>query len=351
VFGRVKGQEDMKKILKGMRLPELERFIEGLGEPKYRAEQLYLGLYRERYESFDEFNNLPKSLRVKLSEVAEIPSLNIRKKIVSRDGTCKFTFDLGEGKEIESVWIPTGDLERKTICISSQVGCTLSCAFCATGTLLDFKGNLKTWQIVDQVLQVEKAVGDKCTNIVFMGMGEPMHNYSAVLQAAHIFHEEKGLGLGAKRITISTAGVIPGLDRFIEDREPFNIAISLNHPNPDIRKHIMNIDQKYPLEDLLKTARKFTKTLGRKVTFEYIMIPSINMGQENANRLIKIARSVNCKINLIPLNTDFNGWRRPTEDEVEEFRTLLNPAKVPVMNRRSPGKDIHGACGMLALRG
>ena len=341
----------MKKILKGIRLVDLEKFVEDLGEPKYRAEQIFTGLYKKRWENFEEFTNLPKSFRTKLSEVSEIPSLKLKKKLISRDGTCKFTFEISEGKEIESVWIPSGDLERKTICISSQVGCSLSCTFCATGTLLDFKGNLKTWQIVDQVLQVEKSIGERCTNIVFMGMGEPMYNYNAVIQAAHIFHDKQGLGLGAKRITISTAGVISGIQKFIDSREPFNFAISLNHPNPNVRKHIMDIDKKYPLEDLLEVARKFTKTLGRKITFEYIMIPSVNMGQENANRLIKLARSVNCKINLIPLNTDFNGWRRPTEEEIEEFRKMLTPAKVPITNRRSPGKDIYGACGMLALRG
>ncbi|MCX7998050.1 MAG: 23S rRNA (adenine(2503)-C(2))-methyltransferase RlmN [Leptospiraceae bacterium] len=341
----------MKKVLKGLSLNELEEFFENLGEPRYRAEQFFQGLYQKRYASFDEFSSFPKTLRDKLKEIAELPSLTLKKKLHSQDGTIKFTFLVGQDKEIESVWIPSGDLERKTICISSQVGCTLSCAFCATGTLLDFKGNLKTWQIVDQVLQVEKITGERCTNIVFMGMGEPMHNYLAVIKAAHIFHHPFGLGLGAKRITISTAGVISGIERFIQENQPFNFAISLNHPNPNFRAKIMNVDKKYPLLELLKVARKFTKTLGRKITFEYVMIPEINMGKENAKRLVKLARSVNCKINLIPLNTDFNGWRRPTEAEIEEFKELLKPAKVPVLNRRSPGKDIYGACGMLALRG
>ncbi len=341
----------MKKILKGLSLYELKKFFENIGEPSYRAEQFFQGLYKKRYTSFDNFTNFPKTLRDKLKEIAEIPYLKLKKKIQSKDGTVKFTFSVDQDKEIESVWIPSGDLERKTICISSQVGCTLSCAFCATGTLLDFKGNLKTWQIIDQVLQVEEIVGERCTNIVFMGMGEPMHNYLAVLKAAHIFHHHLGLGLGAKKITISTAGVISGIERFIQNKEPFNFAISLNHPNPNFRAQLMNVDKKYPLMDLLKVARKFTKTLGRKITFEYVMIPEVNMGKENAKRLVKLARSVNCKINLIPLNTDLNGWRRPTEVEVEEFKELIKESHVPIINRRSPGKDIHGACGMLALRG
>ena len=200
-------------------------------------------------------------------------------------------------------------------------------------------------------MQVEKLVGDRATNIVFMGMGEPMHNYFSVMNAAHMLHHPDAFNIGSKRITISTAGVITGIDRFVANHEPFNFAISLNHPNPETRKTIMGIDEKYPLEKLLTAARNFTKNLNRKITFEYVMIPNINMGKENARRLVKIARSVNCKINLIPLNTEFNGWSRPSEEEVEHFKELIKPAGVPIMNRRSPGKDIHGACGMLSLRG
>ncbi|HNK58867.1 MAG TPA: 23S rRNA (adenine(2503)-C(2))-methyltransferase RlmN, partial [Leptospiraceae bacterium] len=294
---------------------QLEDFVSSLGEPKFRGKQIFQGIYKDRLSSFEEFTTLPKKLIAKLNEVAELPNLKVRRHLTSKDGTHKMTFEVEEGKEVESVWIPSGDDGRKTICISSQVGCTLACKFCATG-LLDFKGNLKTWQIIDQVLQVEKIVGDRATNIVFMGMGEPMHNYFSVINAAHLLHHPEGFNLGAKRITISTAGVITGIDRFVNNQEPFNFAISLNHPNPEARKTVMGIDEKYPLEKLLIAARNFTKKLNRKITFEYVMIPGVNMGKENARRLVKIARSVNCKINLIPLNTEFNGWSRPTEEEV-----------------------------------
>ncbi|HNF26097.1 MAG TPA: efflux RND transporter permease subunit [Leptospiraceae bacterium] len=209
---------------------------------------------------------------------------------------------------------------------------------------------LKAWQILDQIVQMEEIAGDRCTNVVFMGMGEPMHNYANVMTAAHILHDAKAFGLGAKRITISTAGVIPSIRKFIFEKQPFNFAISLNHPDPEKRKDIMGIDQRFPLKELLLTAREFTKTLGRKITFEYIMIPDVNMGEKNARLLVKLARSVNCKINLIPLNTEFNGWRRPSEEEMEEFRNMILPSNVPILNRRSPGKDIDGACGMLSLK-
>ncbi len=209
---------------------------------------------------------------------------------------------------------------------------------------------MKTWQIIDQVLQVEKVVKEKATNVVFMGMGEPMHNYFSVIRAAHILHNPSAFNLGAKRITISTAGVISGINRFVENNEPFNFAISLNHPDPILRKSIMGIDEKYPLKELLNSARNFTVKLNRKITFEYVMIPGVNMDEIFAAKLVKIANSVRCSINLIPLNTEFNNWRRPTDFEIEKFKLLLEPADAPVTVRHSSGHEIFGACGMLALK-
>ena len=340
----------MKQNLIGLNLEDLEKIVSEFNEPKFRAKQIFEGLYQKRYSSLEQFTTLSKKFLTQLAENYEIKSLEVNKHLKSKDGTQKFTFFVGEEKEVEAVWIPVGDDERKTICISSQVGCTLSCAFCATGRL-DFKGNLKPSEIIGQVLKVEELVGDKATNIVFMGMGEPMHNYNSVIKSAHILHDKDAFNLGAKRITISTAGVVTGIEKFIENKEPFNFAISLNHSDKEKRKTIMNVDEKFPLETLLLAARNFTKTLGRKITFEYVMIPEINMGPENAKKLVKIARSVNCKINLIPVNTDFHGWRRPTEEEVEIFKSQIKESNVPIMNRRSPGKEINGACGMLALKG
>ncbi|BDA78378.1 putative dual-specificity RNA methyltransferase RlmN [Leptospira kobayashii] len=344
--------KEEKFILKGKRLEEIQDFCKSIGVEAFRAKQLYTGIYKNRYTSISQFTTFSKELIAKISENAEYPEIQLGRQLISKDGTRKFTFEVEPGKEIETVWIPTADEERKTICISSQVGCTLNCAFCATG-LLEYKGNLHAWQILDQIIQVEKIVGDRATNIVFMGMGEPMHNYFSVMKAAHILHDKDAFGLGAKRITISTAGVVTGITRFIENKEPFNFAISLNHPNPNTRHTIMDVNVKHPLEKLLAVARRFTQELDRMITFEYVLIPDVNMGRENADRLVKIARSVNkCKINVIPLNTDFTQWRRPTEDEVGEFVSYLRAkAGVPILNRQSPGRDINGACGMLALKG
>ncbi|EQA43791.1 23S rRNA m2A2503 methyltransferase [Leptospira broomii serovar Hurstbridge str. 5399] len=337
--------------LKGKTLEELAALFSSLGEKPFRAKQIYNGLYTNRYESWDEFTTLGKDLRRKLQEVASLTKLNVVKHLKSVDGTQKFTFEsiLGSGKEFESVWIPSGDGGRKTICISSQVGCTLNCKFCATAKL-PYQGNLKASEIVDQILQVERIVGDRATNVVFMGMGEPMHNYFNVMRAAKILHDPEAIGLGSRRITISTSGVVNGIRRYIENKEPYKLAISLNHPDPDGRKEIMDIEEKFSLPELLEAAQDYTRILRRRITFEYVMIPGVNMSSEDAKKLVRIARKMDCKINVIPLNTEFFGWRRPSSAEVGEFLRLLEPAGVPILNRRSPGKDINGACGMLASK-
>ncbi|TGK62744.1 23S rRNA (adenine(2503)-C(2))-methyltransferase RlmN [Leptospira wolffii] len=340
-----------KSPIKGLTLDELTQVVLDLGEKAFRAKQIYNGLYANRYESWEEFTTIGKDLKEKLKERFSLDPIRVAKHLKSTDGTQKFTFESvsGSGKEFESVWIPSGDGGRKTICISSQVGCTLNCKFCATAKL-PFQGNLKASEIIDQVLQVEKIVGDKATNIVFMGMGEPMHNYFNVMRAASLLHDSEALGLGAKKITISTSGVVNGIRRFIENKEPYTLAISLNHPDPDGRREIMDIEEKFSLPELLEAARDYTKTLKRRITFEYVMIPGVNMGSEDAKKLVKIARKLDCKINVIPLNTEFFGWRRPSPEEVDRFLRLIEPAGVPILNRRSPGKDINGACGMLAAK-
>ncbi|NUM42963.1 MAG: 23S rRNA (adenine(2503)-C(2))-methyltransferase RlmN, partial [Leptospiraceae bacterium] len=187
-------------VLKGSSISELEEFFISIGEKKFRAKQVFQGLYADRYKSIEEFSVLSKELKQKLKNISVIPSIQLKKKIKSIDGTVKFIFEVEPNREIESVWIPTGDGNRKTICVSSQVGCTLSCAFCATGKL-EFQGNLKSWQIVDQVLQIENILNDRATNIVYMGMGEPMHNYFSVMKSAHILHSSNAFNIGSKKIT------------------------------------------------------------------------------------------------------------------------------------------------------
>ncbi|MCB1319852.1 MAG: 23S rRNA (adenine(2503)-C(2))-methyltransferase RlmN [Leptospiraceae bacterium] len=339
------------QILKGKSLKELEQFFAELGEPSYRARQAFRRINKHLARSPDEFTEFSLPLRAQLNSMQCMPELPVINRDRSADGTEKFVLDIGatrrgEARKVEAVWIVSE--KRRTVCISSQVGCTLNCTFCATGTL-PFLGNLQTWQIVEQVYQLIRERHEPVTNVVFMGMGEPFHNYDNVIRAAHILHHPDGLNLGARHITISTAGVIPSIERFIKEKEPFNLAISLNHPDVKQRSEIMDINKKFDLDQLLKVARRFTRELDRRITFEYVLIPDVNMHRDHLQKLIKIGKSVRCKINLIPLNTRLQGWRRPGEQEVAEFQSHLLDANLSVFNRGSPGLDINGACGMLAL--
>ncbi|MBX7056666.1 MAG: radical SAM protein [Leptospirales bacterium] len=339
-------------ILKGKSQSELEEFFLGIEQPRYRARQAFQRINKHLSASLDDFSEFPISLRQSLAEIGAFPELQWLQSQREASGVEKALFALpddraGRARRFEAVWLVSEN--RRTICISSQLGCTLNCSFCATGTL-EFRGNLETWQIVDQVYELIRRRKETISNVVFMGMGEPFHNYENVLRAARILHHPDGMNLGARHITISTAGVIPGIERFIQNREPFNLAISLNHPDPEQRGEIMDIDRKYPLRELLIVARRFTRELDRRLTFEYVMIPGVNMGPSELRQLIKIARSVRCKVNLIPLNTDLHGWRRPTEEESSSFYSALLDAGVMAFNRGSPGRSINGACGMLALK-
>lgn len=348
--------------LKGKTIEELKALFESLDEPGYRAKQAFARINKLGAQSLEDFTEFPKSLRAKLADLGALPETKIERTSLEQEGTEKAVFLTGsdrrdgEKKLVEAVWIVS--MQRRTACISSQVGCSLNCAFCATGTL-KFRGNLQAWQIVDQVYGLirhrnpsgDPASPERLTNVVFMGMGEPFYNYDQVLKAAHLLHDPGGLNLGAKHITISTAGVVPGIDRFTEEAQPFNLAISLNHPDPEGRREIMDVTEKFPLEELLRAVRNYGKTQKRPVTFEYIMIPDKNMGRENLEKLVAICRSVNAKINLIPLNTNLNNWRRPDDQEMVEFQEGLRRAGILAFNRGSPGRKVGGACGMLALQG
>ena len=346
-------KENHKFNLKGRSLSELEDIFAELDEPAYRAKQAFRRINMHLAKDLDEFSEFPKSLRERLKELDALPSLGILKANQDSDTTEKALFEVGvdrgdgQVKKVEAVWIVSP--KRRTVCISSQAGCTLNCTFCATGTL-KFRGNLPAWQIVDQVYELIRIRGEKPSNVVFMGMGEPFHNYENVIRAARILHHPEGLNMGARHITISTAGVIPGIETFTRNREPFKLAISLNHPDPDHREDIMDVNKKYPLKKLIIAVRAYARELKRTVTFEYVMIPGVNMSEKNAKQLIKIARSVNSRVNLIPLNTSLRGFRRPTDEEMTAFQDKLHEAGVAVFNRGSPGRNINAACGMLALK-
>ena len=343
-------------ILKGKSIKELEAFFLDRKEPRFRAAQAFRRINQHLEEDINNFLEFPKALRKDLEEEEALPKLkiahNTHTKENQKDKTQKLIFQTHSSRnrllQIESVWIVSP--KRKTACISSQVGCTLNCSFCATGTL-PFQGNLEAWEILDQVYELVRLhPEERLNNVVFMGMGEPFHNYDKVIKAAQILNHPMGLHIGASHITISTAGVIPYIERFIQEKQPFNLAVSLNHVNDEGRTKIMDINKKYPLEALLKILRRFTKELNRRITFEYVMIPNVNMDVEAGKKLIKIAHSIRCKINLIPLNTNLQGFRRPNSQEIYKFQNQLLEANLSVFNRGSPGLGICGACGMLALK-
>lgn len=356
----------MKKALQELSIEELEKFFFELNEPKYRAKQTFIRIHKHLASRIEEFFELPKKIRDFIFENQLFPKLEIQsiEHLSESDdsnyndkGTEKFLFEHKPEKNslyrvFESVWIVSE--KRRTACISSQSGCSLNCSFCATGKI-PFRGNLKTWQILDQIYQMilyrKQKYQDKLTNIVFMGMGEPFYNYDNVIQAAKILNDPNGLHIGARHITISTSGVIPEIERFIKEKQPFNLAISLNSPFEEERKEIMDITIQYPLKDLLNICKEYTKHFKKNITFEYILIPDLNMTKKHIKELVKIAKFIHrCKFNLIPLNTNFNNWRPPTQTEILDFQNQLRKEGLLVFFRGSPGKKIHAACGMLALQ-
>ena len=339
----------MRSNLKALERSELETLFRALGEPSYRALQTYRRVHRHRARGLDELTELPLALRASLEKSAHLPSARVEHRALAEGGTEKFILDVGveESLEIEAVWIV--DRQRRTICVSCQAGCSLDCSFCATGRI-PFGGNLEAWQIVEQVYTLERLRGARATNVVFMGMGEPFHNYSSVMAAARTLCDPDGAALGHRRITISTAGVLPAILRFTDEAQPYRLAISLNHSDPSRRQEIMAIDRQFPLAELLQAARRYTERSRRRVTFEYVMIAGVNMGAADADRLVAIGRSMPCKINLIPLNAAFDGFRRPSAERAADFCRRLHQAGVEVFDRGSPGLEVAGACGMLALQ-
>ena len=366
-------KKNTTNILKGKTIDELIPIFERLGEPKFRAKQAFIQINKNLKNKIEEFTDFPLALRNKISINEFFPRLKFYKTTLenenyqnaktknnlssNKDKTEKVIYELEYLKnnfaKIESVWIVASSGKRRTICISSQIGCTLNCSFCATGTL-PFKGNLPTWAILDQVYDLirRRSKNEKLTNIVFMGMGEPFHNFENVIKAAHILHDPLGLNIGANHITISTAGVVPQIYKFIEQKEPFNLAISLNHVTNKERLEIMDVTEKYNLKELMEAATNFIKILNRRITFEYVMIKNLNMSKEHAEKLIKLTSNLSkfCRINLIPLNTKFNNFQRPSFEESLVFQKVLLNAGLRVFNRGSPGLDINAACGMLALK-
>lgn len=334
-----------KKILIGLTREDLESFAQELGEPAFRGRQLYSWLYQKRATSFDEMSDLPAGWRVKLAELTEIGTLSLARPAKdTRDGSRKFLFELSDGLRVESVYLP--DSPGETVCISSQVGCALGCQFCATAKMGLFR-NLSAGEIVLQVLEVEGHCQSRLTNVVFMGMGEPLHNYENVVQAVRLLADENGIGISARRITVSTVGLVPGIERWMKDDPPAKLAISLHATTDERRGELMPINKAYPLDVLFKTLRRFAHVTKDPVTFEYIMIADFNDREEDVENLTRLLKNIPAKMNLIRLHPTGSGLKPSSDDAIDRFMGWLTEAGIRSTLRQSRGIEDEAACGML----
>lgn len=325
----------------------LNEFLERENEPSYRSGQILRHLWQVPVRDFEEITVLPRNLRARLGETFELPSLQLESHQVSRDGTEKFLFRLHDGQEIETVAIP--ERNRLTLCISSQAGCALKCAFCATGAM-GFSRNLSAFEIAGQVREVNMMLAQRdagrVTNIVFMGMGEPLMNWSAVDSTLTILNSPDGIGIGARHITVSTVGILPGIVALSNRKEQFRLAISIHAPNDSLRHDLMPINTKYPLADVIDAARAFD----RRVTFEYVMLGGVNDGFDHALQLADLALDCRAFVNLIPLHPGGTGNFTPTDSgAIQEFANTIRNRSVEVAVRKSRGMDISAACGQLRV--
>ena len=339
----------MKKDIREISQEELEQFFLENNQQKFRIKQLNEWLWGKGANSFDQMSSLSKDLRELLNEKFEFKSAKIDQEFKSTDGTIKFSFKLFDDKLVEGVLIPSK--KRVTACISSQIGCSLDCAFCATGTM-GLSRNLSSSEIFDQVFKLneesERNYGRSLTNIVFMGMGEPLLNYNNLLKSIHHITSEKGMGISPRRITVSTAGLSKQIMKLADDEVKFNLAISLHSAIDEIRSDLMPINNSINLQNLKESIRYFYEKTNNRVTYEYILFKGINDDLDAARKLAAFCRISPCKVNLIEYNTvDGFDFEKSTEENTEGFIEFLEHRNIIVHLRKSKGKDIDAACGQL----
>ncbi len=339
----------MATDLVGLTLDELETMAAGLGEPRYRGRQLARWIYRHRVQAVSMMSDLPETLRARLAECASLSRLRAVARADAPDGyTTKFLLSLHDGPTVETVLMRYDD-GRRTACISTQVGCAMACTFCATG-LAGLERNLSAGEIVDQVLLVAQQTGERPTHVVFMGMGEPLANYDATVRAVRLLNAPYGAGIGMRNLTISTVGLVPQIRRLAQERLQLTLAVSLHAPNDELRSHLVPVNRRWPVADLLDAARGYAAATGRRVTLEYVLMAGVNDAPGDADELARLVRPVRCKVNLIPFNEDAAlPFRRPEERVVEAFRDRLHARGTRASVRWSRGGDVGAACGQLAV--
>jgi 23S rRNA (adenine2503-C2)-methyltransferase len=338
----------VKRNIRDLTLEELRAELESMGEPRYRAAQVFGWLYRKDAPAadFERFTDIPAGLRRGLAERFTLGLPEVVDRVSSSDGTTKFLFRLEDGALVESVLIPAG--RRLTVCLSTQAGCRFGCAFCASGRM-GFRRNLRPSEITGQFLAAEKPAGRELSNYVFMGMGEPLDNYDNLERTLRIMNSPEGLNIAARRMTVSTAGLVPGIERFKGLGLQVNLSISLHAVTDRLRGELMPVNRRYPLAELMRAAEEYVASGGRMITFEYIVFKGLNDTLADADGLAAMARKLRAKVNLIPASPvpglDF---KTPSTAEVERFRAWLEERRVRVTVRQSKGRDIAAACGQLA---
>lgn len=334
-------------------LPVLKERLVAMGHPGYRAEQILNWVYEKRVDSFEAMSNLPAALRAGLAEEFGFHSLEPVRVTGSEDTTRKFLLRLSDGALIETVLIPANPAlygeasDRLTLCVSTQVGCAYGCKFCASG-LDGWVRNLSVGEIVGQILRAEALSGERVSNLVFMGMGEPLANFANLMPALEILNAPWGVGIGARRMTLSTSGLAPQIRQLAENPLQVRLAISLHGATDEVRQQIMPVNRKYPLAVLLEACEYYSNRKKQRLTFEYILIEGVNDRIEDAAALVKVARKVDAKVNCIPYNTvDGLDWTRPSEARQDDFMAVLRRGGVTATIRREKGHDIAAACGQL----
>ena len=337
-----------KDSLVGKNLVELQEVVAELGGSKFRASQIYNGIYLKSYKAFDDMTDLPITFREMLKEKFVLSDVILKDKQVSSDGTMKFLFELADGNVTEAVLMRFDNRANLTACISSQVGCPMGCSFCATAKL-GFKRNLKIDEILKQIYLIQADTGLKVTNIVFMGQGEPLLNLDNVLPAIERLRED--FKIGSRRITVSTCGIIPGIRKLAEIKFQPTVAISLHSANSDVRKSVMPVENKYKIKNVIEELKNLTIVTGRRVTIEYILIKDLNDSPKDAKELSELISTLKCNVNLILYNeNEYCEYKKPTRDAVLKFKCIVEASGKKVTVRLERGSDIDAACGQLSSK-
>lgn len=333
------------KNIKDYDLEDLKQELILIGEKGFRAEQIFKWLYQEKVKSFDEMTNLSLELREKLKNNYTICNYNILKKLESSDGTKKYLFDILDGNIIESVLMEYH--YGKSVCVSSQVGCKMGCKFCAS-TGIPFVRNLTAGEIVEQILAIEQDTGDKISNIVFMGIGEPLDNYDNVIKAIRILNNPKGLGIGARHISVSTSGLVPRIYDLAKENIQCTLSVSLHASNNEKRSSMMPVNNRYSVEELIKACKDYIAMTNKRISFEYALAKDNNDNMQDAKELASLLKGMLCHVNLIPINKIENGkFTKSSNENIIKFRDYLNDHGIVATIRRELGSDIEAACGQL----